>query len=262
MNQDARKVLWVDDQLGNFGKSFLANYLSINYSYLIFDGTMPTRDVALFIDDDVKGVAFDVPRDAVAHFNYGILEALKNGFMSTGKYNGKICRFKPTKVVVFSNFPPDRTKLSRDRWDTLTIGEGELLDISNVPIVSPDEEFPFMPPEPVPDLTENFSARKYICRHMPQYVPREEHVVQPPADQQQPPEDQPLPAHQQQPPEDQPPPAHQQQPPEGEPPAHQQVQRPPVNLQYHNSQTAGRSTAINLTQTQHEMRCEHNCDLG
>ena len=38
--QDSRKILWITDSVGNHGKTFLSNYLSILYNYQYFDGTI------------------------------------------------------------------------------------------------------------------------------------------------------------------------------------------------------------------------------
>ena len=278
MLQDSRKVLWVVDEEGNFGKSFLANFLNILYGFLLLDGTLPNRDVALFLDSDTKGIIFDISRDAHVLFNYATVEALKNGYISSGKYSGRACRFDPVKIVVFCNNFPDRTRLSRDRWDILALGEGELNDISKIPIVSPEQEFAFIPPPDVPDLTENFSLRNFLYRYMPRYAVAQERAAQQQTPQlqaeQQPPHLQ-AEQHQQlpqppaaeqilQPPTDQPP-ADQELPqqPENQPQADQQLPLPPADqVIQHYSQSAGQSTDINLTQPQREMTCQHNCNQG
>jgi len=34
----------------------------------------------------------------------------------SGKYEGSIVDRNPPHLVIFANFPPDQSKLSRDRW--------------------------------------------------------------------------------------------------------------------------------------------------
>lgn len=79
MSQDDRSILWIIDVTGNFGKSFLSHYLSILYGYQLVDGSLSCRDAAFLISEYSKGFCFDVSRTAVASFEYGTLECLKNG---------------------------------------------------------------------------------------------------------------------------------------------------------------------------------------
>ena len=56
-----------------------------------------------------------------AHFvteeNYKILEGIKDGVATSGKYDGGFINFKKKNIViVFSNQYPDRSQLSKDRW--------------------------------------------------------------------------------------------------------------------------------------------------
>ena len=60
---------------------------------------------------------FNIPRLYEEHFNYGALESIKDGIIFSGKYTSVTFPLPtPNKVFVFANFPPDRTKLSADRW--------------------------------------------------------------------------------------------------------------------------------------------------
>lgn len=169
MTQNERHVMWVADANGNSGKSYLANYLNILYNYLLLDGTMKVRDVALFCNSTFDGICIDVPRAAIAEFNYDAVEAFKNGYISSGKYSGRTTRFNPVPVVVLSNDYPDFGKLSRDRWHVLTVGEGILQNPSRVPIINPRMENEFKTPVKPPCLTEDFNLREFVCEHMPQY---------------------------------------------------------------------------------------------
>lgn len=177
MQQNERNVLWIVDAVGNKGKSYLSNYLAINYGYLLLDGTTKIQDFAMLFCDTFKGAVFDVARSAILFFQYEVLEALKNGYLCTGKYSGKTWRFNPFHVVVFSNHHPNYEKLSLDRWDVLVIGEDRLANVIREAIVSPEGEFPFVPPEKPPILTENFDLRGYISRLIPGYTPETENSV-------------------------------------------------------------------------------------
>ena len=128
--QDKRTILWLVDEKGNSGKSFLSRYLRVMYGYCLLDGTLSTRDLSHLIKGEEKGFCFDVSRDDHTKFSYSTLECIKNGFLCTGKYAGKIVMFSPKPIVVFSNKFPDMTKLSADRWMVRQLGVGEFGDIS------------------------------------------------------------------------------------------------------------------------------------
>ena len=64
-------------------------------------------------------------------------------------------------VVVFANEYPNYSELSSDRWQTATLGEGSLSNLSMTPCFTPNE-FPFISPPDMPNLSENFDFRAYI----------------------------------------------------------------------------------------------------
>jgi len=61
-------------------------------------------------------VIFNIPRGHKALVNYAALESVKDGMIVNNKYETGFKVFNPPHVVVFANFPPDRTHLSEDRW--------------------------------------------------------------------------------------------------------------------------------------------------
>lgn len=115
--QNDRQILWVYDSHGATGKTFLAHFLNSCYDYVLFDGVTSTKDISWMLPDTFSGIVFDVTRTDYNHFSYQSLEACKNGFLMSGKYSGITRMFTPVPVIVFSNFPPDVTRLSADRWD-------------------------------------------------------------------------------------------------------------------------------------------------
>ena len=74
---------------------------------------------------------FDFERCITEYINYGNIEKAKNGFVTCSKYTGKKTTQPRSKVIVFSNDEPDKTKLSADRWIVRILFEGKLL--SDVP---------------------------------------------------------------------------------------------------------------------------------
>ena len=162
LSQEERKVTWIYDMSGNRGKSFLANYMYLLYKFQLIDGQIKCRDLAGVLDIDSQGICIDVCRAAENTLDYNCLECLKNGIITSGKYAGICLRFKPKKVVVFSNFYPDCRKLSGDRWDILTTGEGVLQNVDDDNVIDPSLLYPFVAPPPACDLTPDFNIRKYL----------------------------------------------------------------------------------------------------
>jgi len=127
---DRRKILWVWDQMGNVGKTFLAKYLALHRKALviengkkvdmayIFAKTSPTPPIVIF--DLSRTVAPTEGKDYLAG-TYSLAENLKNGMLTTTKYDSRVMTFPVPHVIVFANFTPDCTKWSRDRYQILQI---------------------------------------------------------------------------------------------------------------------------------------------
>lgn len=115
--QDDRKVTWVYDPTGNIGKSWLGNYLlSTQDTFLIEGGKR--ADIAYAYNYE-KNVVFDFTRSQEEQVNYSTIESFKNGRIFSSKYESGLKLFAPAKVLCLSNFYPDKSKLSEDRWQIL-----------------------------------------------------------------------------------------------------------------------------------------------
>ena len=109
---DPRSILWYYDAVGNTGKSWFAN--SCPNAYVITGG----KHADIYYAYNFEPVVFfDWPRDHEDRFPYGVAEAFKNGYFLSTKYEVKRVRFEVPHVIVFSNFYPDRSKLSNDCWE-------------------------------------------------------------------------------------------------------------------------------------------------
>lgn len=115
LNQDDRKVLWVVDKDGNKGKSFLAKYIVGMYNAFYVRGGR-SSDIAYNYNYEPITV-FDFCRDQEDRINYQVIEDFKDGMLFSPKYESTTKIFPSAKTVIFSNFNPDQTKLSQDRWD-------------------------------------------------------------------------------------------------------------------------------------------------
>lgn len=111
-----RTILWYCDSVGNVGKSYFADHYGDHRSCVVNGGTHSDifHLLAGTLPKDV--VFFDYPREKEGNFPYSVLEQLKNGRFTSGKYQSRAVRFRVPHVVVFANFYPDTTKMSQDRW--------------------------------------------------------------------------------------------------------------------------------------------------
>jgi hypothetical protein len=114
-NQNDRKILFVVDKKGGRGKTWLSSYIEVNYDTLALQNCK-TQDGAYMFDGQ-EYILFDLTRSNLEVLNYDLMERLKNGKITSTKYECKRIFRKSTKMVVFMNEEPDKTKLSEDRWD-------------------------------------------------------------------------------------------------------------------------------------------------
>lgn len=118
-----REINWIIDYKGNNGKSFLATYIVATMEgVIICDGKKDNifnqvNEMMTKQDKIPKIILLDIPRQLEGKIHYGTLEALKNGCLYSGKYEGGVCVFKPPHVFAFANFDPDTTAMSTDRWN-------------------------------------------------------------------------------------------------------------------------------------------------
>ena len=115
---DARKITWFYDSLGNNGKSYMATHYKERTSYYVTGG----KASDIFYGYNYEEVVFfDLARMKQEIVQYDVMENFKNGQFYSTKYECKVVRFNVPHVVVFSNFMPDQSKLSADRWDIRVI---------------------------------------------------------------------------------------------------------------------------------------------
>lgn len=123
---DKRTIHWYWDSQGGTGKSTLARDLAMMKKALYVSGKASDIKyaVAEYVEEegDPQMVIVDVPRSSEGYVSYQALECLKNGIFFSGKYESKQVIFNRPHVVVFANFPPDRQKMSADRWHVVNIG--------------------------------------------------------------------------------------------------------------------------------------------
>lgn len=115
-----RKIIWYYDQDGGCGKTELCRHMVANVDGTLFLTSAQGKDL---VHQVVKArrppklVILNLSRQSEGAFSYASVESIKDGLVFSGKYEGGSKLFPRPHVVIFSNWYPDLTKLSLDRWD-------------------------------------------------------------------------------------------------------------------------------------------------
>lgn len=137
--QTRRQILWVIDPKGGLGKSDFGIWLSeewdhgphadhddrtLNWGVFLVDGGSVADQIHAYKGEGL--VVIDIPRDTEPErFPYRLIENFKRGWASSTKYQSCVKKFKPAKVIVFSNTYP-LAKLSKDRWVVYDYGQNDV----------------------------------------------------------------------------------------------------------------------------------------
>lgn len=126
---DDRTIHWVWDPEGNTGKTQLCKYLSAKYNAMLMNG--PSKDI-LYMGalHESQAYMLDLPRADEEFVPYKTIETMKNDCWMTGKYEGERVLRNSPHILVFANFPPKMSALSRDRWHIAEIRNKHLHWIS------------------------------------------------------------------------------------------------------------------------------------
>ncbi|AKV62268.1 putative replication initiation protein [Palaemonetes intermedius brackish grass shrimp associated circular virus] len=114
---DDRKICFVVDEEGNKGKSWLTAYWYSNRSDVQMLSIGKRDDLTYAIDVSKRVFVFDINRGQMEYFQYSVVESLKNRMIMSNKYKS-VTKIIPHKVhvIVFCNEEPDRTAMTRDRY--------------------------------------------------------------------------------------------------------------------------------------------------
>jgi hypothetical protein len=119
---DNRKIIFVVDHDGNRGKSWFCKYVyqTLDHVQILVPGKK--ADMAICIQPDIQILFLDAPRAKQGEYiQYDFLEEIKNGYVFSSKYESHYVFLEAVHVVVMMNEEPDRTKLSADRYQVITI---------------------------------------------------------------------------------------------------------------------------------------------
>ncbi len=160
-----RTINWIWDSKGNTGKSFLTKYLMKVENALVVDGkkTDIFHQIAKRKEDGISIdiVLIDVPRASFNNISYSAIECIKNGIISSGKYEGGQYTFNSPHVYIFANREPDRSKFSLDRWKIKELTDNQLIP-PRPPFTSVKEGSPPLPGGRVPRVDGGSSLRSLI----------------------------------------------------------------------------------------------------
>lgn len=116
---DPRLVHWFVDRNGSKGKSYYASHCRDQRNAFVITGGR-FQDIYYAFKSKLDGgcgiIIFDWARGSEESFPYRVVEAFKNGFFLSTKYESEEIIFPTPHVLIFANFAPDETQLSADRW--------------------------------------------------------------------------------------------------------------------------------------------------
>lgn len=128
-----RVIYFVYETEGNVGKTWFRRHLVLHHNYMYVEGRTQNNDLGpLILKHWPAGIVYDIPRSSIADdghliLSYHSLEALKDEMLFTTKYHGFSGFIPKMKLIVFSNAPPNISKLSRDRFKVFYIHNDSLI---------------------------------------------------------------------------------------------------------------------------------------
>lgn len=132
---DDRSILWVFDESGCMGKTVFSKYLYAKTDAIIATGG-GNKDIACMLAilkkngrdlNDKTTFIFNFPRSTEG-ISYKALESVKDGLITSVKYESSTLVFNSPHVICFSNELPNLKKLSKDRWKIKVIKDNKLED--------------------------------------------------------------------------------------------------------------------------------------
>jgi len=123
---DARTVQWLWEPKGKVGKSWISTYLDLTMNAVVLSQGKKADLAKIWADrpgPQWPVVIFDIPlsvitSDGVCPMQHliALAEEMKNGRVTSTKYESGVVFRPPPHVVFFANFEPNRAWLSEDRW--------------------------------------------------------------------------------------------------------------------------------------------------
>lgn len=127
-----RKIMWVYDDKGGVGKSSFTKYMLVWYGIPDYD-ISDKKDILAQVSEEMrhKAYIFDLSRTKGKKQDmddvYSAIEQIKNGVVKNTKYKVSRQVMNIPHVIVFSNYPYNKEKMSQDRWSLYKISPDEQL---------------------------------------------------------------------------------------------------------------------------------------
>lgn len=169
-----REIVWIYDLVGGCGKDHMTKKLvwSKGAGFVRYGSTKHCLNVVANNPKDlwVVNLTRTKPQDYDSNEVYATIESIKDGFFFVPHYEGKMVMQKIPKVLVFANFPPDQTMLSKDRWNIVQLTEK---DKANLPAPKPMFQFNLAAPAaaanvPAPSSSADPTVTQLIQQHISQ----------------------------------------------------------------------------------------------
>lgn len=112
---DDRTIVWIYDETGGRGKTYLCKYLMSNHDAFYCSPSKGTDILHAYNNQRI--ILYDIPRCVDDQYiNWGTIEKLKDGILFSGKFNSTTkYRTHNAHIIIFSNNEPPEGKFSRDR---------------------------------------------------------------------------------------------------------------------------------------------------
>lgn len=128
---EERQINLVYDPVGCIGKSLVSMYMRCHKIAKLVPALNDAKDIMQCCCSMTPASTYIVdlpramPKTKLREF-YSALECLKGGYMYNTRYKYTERVINPPNIIVFSNVLPDKTLLSRDRWNILVVEDNLL----------------------------------------------------------------------------------------------------------------------------------------
>ncbi len=115
-NPDHRTIHWFHDHIGESGKTVNAKQLVFEHNAFYTTGGKANDIYHAYNLETIVilNICASQNQECTDHL-YKILEEFKDGIFTSGKYGSTTKIFDSPLVIVFSNHPPDETKMKKNR---------------------------------------------------------------------------------------------------------------------------------------------------
>lgn len=125
---DDRSINWYWEDIGEVGKSTFCKYLCVKHNAILLSGKAADMKYGIvkYIEkhgDYPELIILDIPRTSENYLSYTGIEEIKNGLFFSGKYESDMVMGNCPHVIVFANFEPEISSMSKDRWKIKWIGK-------------------------------------------------------------------------------------------------------------------------------------------